>query len=411
MKTFSYIDPDALFKNDDISQARELHLERHRAVSVEYEFQYEEAFELFHAMPPSTLPILPPGYQWVRSNEKYTVIRDKAATKHELALVLYGPNKDKKPKINYIFQVDGVTVYSFAHTAVEDPELDRRYPSELGANNAFKVPEFNYKRGKKCSKSHMKGHLIDHRDTIVRSRGILSTYDYRNFIPEPPDGEWGKNIRRLKVGEIRAQQGAYAQQCFYPDEPLMTQNETAVPEYTYFSSYSLKYEKEDVYNFRWDDKLSRPNGQKVLKYASENLATSPESAPVVEMYSPDASDRALRRQVRELSRKVSNIVEGNIDSHHPEYDALHTRYAAADFEFESASQKMLAARAAQKQEHPDVAYRFARRSLFFGEKLAEIGSPDICTKEAKKALSKMFKAERENEKMDELKDIFRQLSF
>lgn len=125
----------------DLSQTREFSLKRQVYTSISIEYVNEKAWEKFHALPIHVLPLLPERYQWIKEDDEYHIIRDSYSEKRELTLVLYGPDT-KHQYINFIFLVDNVTWYSFAHTKNGSGPEDRHYPPEIN----FKVLDYDYSK-------------------------------------------------------------------------------------------------------------------------------------------------------------------------------------------------------------------------------------------------------------------------
>ena len=67
---FIHKEPAALDKEDDTSNSRELYIDNMRLVSLKFEMDKEEAWDLFNQLPEHILPPLPEGYKWVRTNDK-----------------------------------------------------------------------------------------------------------------------------------------------------------------------------------------------------------------------------------------------------------------------------------------------------------------------------------------------------
>ncbi len=367
-----FVEPEgALDVDEHTSQKRELYLEQMLPVRLEFEAALEETYPVFSDMPSITLPIPPEGYQWVRHENRHCMIRHKMTSEHTLKLILFGPNDQQQ--INFLFQVDNITRYSFAHTK-RGADPSRKYP--MGAND-YQVPGFDYTiaLSNKKFNSHVKGHLIDHKDTMkVGPRNLWSTYDARNYIPEPPIYEWGMGIRNQAVANLRATAGntAYSQTVTYPVDPLLTRNHTLVPEGGYFTSFKVEgdeYKRLYVFDVNWDEDLRRPAGSKVLEHATSSLTSSLEASPVVKVYSPEDSDRALRHDSRELNILASKIAEGRVKSRHRNRAEFFSRTAAADKEFEKSDVQFQAALSSDKRGKPPTSIQYVKRSLSYAEEL------------------------------------------
>lgn len=342
------------------SAARTLFLEKHEAVSLTINATDENAIPLFEQMPEDLLPTLPIGHQWGVENDggKPAILKSIDAPEHELDIILYGPDKNK---INYIFQVDGVTWQSFSHTrAGKSPP--RKFPMTA---RHYTVKDFEYDD----AKSHIRGHCIDHQDTmLVGPQKFYSTFDCRNYIPEPHYKYWGLTMRRLITAEIRKNNNAYMQFVHYPQTPYITIDKTPVPDYGYLyevevdkdKPYTERYSLEKVYNFDWDTHYAVKKGTgKVLDFA-QNYKTSTESAPTVKIYDVSASDRDLRLQIRNMNKKYLSIMEGNIFSFDPKRDAFFIKNNCADKEFESINRKIEASLHAKKVKEDNVSKKYAK---------------------------------------------------
>ena len=119
-----------------------------------------------------------------------------------------------------------ITYHSFAFT-------------RLGVGSEFRdfypISEDDFTDSVNSSIEYTRGHAIDYMDTaglwdsdkaagrggIMRIKSI-STFDPRNFIPEPFKSEWGATIRKNEVQLIRKKRGAYAQYMYYNMFPPRT---------------------------------------------------------------------------------------------------------------------------------------------------------------------------------------------
>lgn len=370
-----YINSDAVWDDfGELSPERELYTEQMESADLKVSCVDEEAITIFNDMPEITLPPLPWGYLWARHDDEHLMIRDTASYDCKMHLILYGPNKASQ--INFLFQTNSVTTYSFAH--IQRGSAAKR--SDPMTTDDYRVPGFDYSNVK--YNQHVRGHLIDLRDTIKAGpRELWSCSDPRNFVPEPPIYEWGLGIRNQKVQALRRVRGdtAYAQHTLYPDRPLETANGTCVPEEVYFTSFSVNgqnYKRLDSINVSWDEDMKRPRGQKILEHASKELTTSLEASPVVQEYLPESSDRALRYQSREHRKMAENILHGDVKARFWSAE-LFLRNGAADREFESADNKLLAGITADKVGRTMDAIDNVNRALDFGEELAELDESDM----------------------------------
>lgn len=399
---FIHKEPKALEKSENTSSKRELYIEKQSLVEVTFEMDDEDAWDLFNHLPSHVLPPLPFGYQWVSANDNYSVIRDASTKEHDIRIVLYGP--DRTNYINFICQVDGRTTYSFGHTKNGRGPNNRTYPM---TSSDYRVRGYDY--ASKKYKSHVRGHLIDHQDTIL-GKPTLSTYDARNYVPEPPIYEWGLGFRRLKIGELRKQRGggAYAQMNTYSDTPLLTANGTAVPEdirvYTY--SKHEDYPSKEVYHVDPEENMSRPQGMKVLEHAANHFASSYEAAPVVVTYSPGLSDRSLRKQGREVSKKETLIGTPKAPSRFVYKDKLWAATSAGDQEFESAGRQLHVGIVAKEDE--DTSLDYIKRSMLFGDDLSSLDEGPVFSAKDKREGGLFFQSK--GGEMEDFYDHFKQLS-
>ena len=392
----------ALEKHDKISDTRELYIDKQRLVEIRIEMDDEEAWVLFNELPRHILPSLPHGYQWVRANNNFSVIRNDSSKEHDIRIVLYGP--DRTNYINFICQVDGKTTYSFAHTKNGQGPGDRSYPMST-AN--YRVLGYDYLLKKYGS--HVRGHLIDHQDTIT-GKPNLSTHDARNYVPEPPEYEWGLGFRRLKISELRKQRGggAYAQMNVYSEASLITANGTPVPDdvrvYTYDKQNN--YPSKEVYHVEFEENMYRPQGVKVLDHAAANFASSIAASPVVSIYSPGLSDRALRASGRASLIKESNIGTPLVPSRFVYKDKIYAASSAGDKEFETAGRQLHTGILAE--EDISTSLEYVKRAMFFGDDLSSLDGASVFSSEEKEEGGIFFKGK--GAEMEDFYDHFKQLS-
>ena len=400
--TYLHREPIALEKKDEISNPRELYVDNMRLVPLTFEMDSPGAWVLFNQLPEHILPPLPEGHKWVRANNNYSIIRNKRSEEHDIAIVLYGP--DKTNYINFICRVDEVTTYSFGQTKNGSGPSKRTFPMTL---DDFHVNGYDYS-GKKY-RQHVRGHLLDHQDSIL---GVptISTYDARNFVPEPPEYEWGLGFRRLKVQELRnSGGGAYAQLNCYSDRPLITKNGTPVPDDVRFYAYNKKpdYTAKEVFHVEFEENMFRPKGTPVLAHAASNFMSSLAASPVVATYDPDTSDRGLRLQCRNLAKKEQAIADEEVFSRFIAKDQGIAACTAGDVEFESAGRQLHAGTIAQRKK---TSLSYVKRALFFAGELEALDDQTISVlndKEIKEA-GTFFK--RQNSvAMEALEDQFKQL--
>lgn len=393
--TITHEDLDALNITDDMSDARVIFIDNHETVSFTVELDRPEGWDHFNALPGHLLPPLSPGYEWARVNNKYCIIREHDAKEQELLLVIYGPDKVTN-KVNFIFQINKQTTYSFAHTKNGKGPDNRDYPM---SSSDYEVIGFDYKKHKYSA--HVRGHLVDHQDTILNAstKDLWSTVDPRNYVPEPPDFEWGLGFRNQKVRSLRKQKGGagYAQLNLYPKKPLLTRNGTAVPEDVKFIAYKIEAQKnytaDESFNVEFDEDLSRPSGMKVLDYATSHFMIDFDACPITSPYSPDTSDRAFRLQGRNQFYKIAKIEDGTISSRFKRRDILTASYQAGDHEFETAGRRLSAGGMFSKANNPEDSKVYAKRSLLFGDKLSKLDDDNIqpYTESDKKTASQFLK--------------------
>lgn len=356
-------------EQDHLSHAREVHQESHEYVPLTIEMADEEALDAFYALPENVLPPnLPAQYRWVKKDDAHCIAKVSGAKDHALTLILYGPHA-QTTKINFLFQVDGVTVYSFAHIQRPAQDPQRTYPNGLD----FRVPNFNYRKHKYSS--HVRGHMIDHADTICSgSSEDWSTYDRRNYTPEPPDYDWGLGIRNQQVKALRSSHtgSAYAQINEYTGPIEKTVDGTPVPSDVRFCTYSLKtYNAEDIYHVEFSENFKRPKGKKVLEHAADTFTTSVAASPSVKSYNSNATDRDLRYWARNEEKKALAIRNGDVYSRFLNKDIVASALSSGNMEFETAGRKLHAGVLAGDQGKTAIAAGYIKHALSSAEKLLE----------------------------------------
>jgi hypothetical protein len=278
----------------------------------------------------------------------------------------------------------------------------------------FRVPGYDYSKHR-YKTGHVLGHLIDHKDTMmVGQKEDWSTYDHRNYVPEPAEYEYGLGIRRLKVGKIRETGGAYAQLNVYTKNSLETTDGTLVPEDIRFYAYTLPNYTVDisVLHVEFEENMKWPKGQKVLDHAAASLSTSLASCPIVTPYSPDHTDREIRYHARDAHLQHSKISTSDIVSRFPEKDKYHSAFTAGDTEYETAGRKLNAGMTAYGAGNATMSQQYVRRSLTYGEKLAESEKygKNLYTKdEAKSATEFLKEAGKKDDKFESFEDQFSKL--
>ena len=363
------------------------------------------AWTLFNLLPNFILPPLPHGYQWARANNNYSVIRNKGSQICSITLILYGP--DNTNYINFICQIDNITTYSFAQTKTGVGPKNRDFPM---STKDYQVTGYNYS-GKKY-KSHIRGHLIDHQDTILHQE-TKSTYDFRNFIPEPPEYEWGLGFRRLKVDQLRKQPGggAYAQFNTYFDRSFITSNGTKVPDDVRIYTYNKcnGYTPQEVYHVEFEENMYRPSGVSVLQNAAYKFATSISASPMVYYYDAMITDRGLRAHVRSSVVKEANIGTSLAPSRFIYKDKLYSACESGDREFETAGRQLHAGVCANY--NPRTSVEYLKRAMFFGDTLTNLDEGISFTKDEKVEGMRFFKTDigKYIDNTEELVDHFKQL--
>lgn len=390
------------------SDLRHAYIDHHEVIELRIEVHHDDAWDCFNDLNVEVLPRLPHGYRWVEVENQYAVIKDETAAEHRLNLAIYGP--DAKFQINYLFQVDDVTTFGFAHTRkTKNPE--RKHPIR---KDGFRVPVFDYKQHKYGS--HVQGHVIDQKDTIteVRPKDKWSAYDKKNFIPEPPDYHWGMGVRKQKVAEIRKQGAAYSQFMEYAEDCHVTIDGTPVPTAIYFSSYSCNrgiYHLKEVFNVEFEEDLSRPHkGVKYLDYAKRNFLTSPEAAPTVVPYSPNSTDRALRLLKRNSAKKAAGIADGSISSRFKDRDGLYAHTDSADIEMAGIDRRITAGKFANDAGDSRTGLDYVKRALDFGEHQIDFDEKvPLFDINAHQRGQSFFRNYRGDEDLDGLEDKLQQL--
>ena len=275
-----------------LSHAKLPEIEFNESRSIPVQIRYNatpEAEALFYQMPDWVLPPVPIGYKWQRNeNNGLLLLRHHSAKNHDIEIVIYGPDKNK---INYSAFIDGRNYQSLTHTRpANDPFMDhgcpkrRRYPI---TPKDFEVYDYYILGGQiykeqfplmKCIRGH--GHdkydtmqigrnlpmgigpakmrpILEHEKRFIEGR-YYSTFDKKNYVPEPGDGYWGENLRNHYVDSIRARNGCYIQYPYYDSLPRLTENGTAVPAGVTFVGIKGPSEIE-VFDVPWE--FSYPTGK------------------------------------------------------------------------------------------------------------------------------------------------------
>jgi len=405
-------DPSALELPDEVSQARELYLERQTEVKVQVSMDFEEALPLFHQLPMNVLPPLPVGHQWVTHEGKYSVIRDKNAIEKDLSLTLFGPSLNTTPHINFLCGVDGVTTYSFTKALKGIGPTSRKYPMQA---KGFHVNGYDYRPGV-TFQNHMRGHLGDHQDTIIRRLLTPSTQCSSNFIPEPPVDAWGKFFRNQKVKIVRSLGGYYAQYNEYDDLKNLTANGTMVPTHARFYTFDRCYGFNDVHHVSWTENLERANS--TLTYVEnyqQQFSSSELTSPIVKAYEPAMTDRDLRSLRRDTIKDLNQIINGTVKSRFNTHDQAHTAAKAANIEVTSSNCLPLSARKlfdVKRSDRVAVSVNEMKRSLHHMSNLQELSSPKVYSNNTRQQSLMFFnelrKLENDNTDVERLVDEFKQ---
>jgi|GEM_PF-2179128 len=404
--------PSALVLPDEVSQARELYLERQVEVEVQVNMDFKEALPLFHQLPMNVLPSLPVGHQWVAHEGKYSVIRDKNSIKKDLSLTLFGPSLNVTPHINFLCSVDGVTTYSFTKALNGKGPACRKYPMQA---KDFHVHGYNYRPGV-TFKNHMRGHLGDHQDTIIRRLLTPSTQYSANFTPEPPVDAWGKFFRNQKVKIVRSLGGYYAQYNEYDDLKNLTVNGTMVPTHARFYTFDSHYSFNDVHHVSWTENLERANPS--LTYVEnyqQQFSSSELASPIVKAYEPAMTDRDLRSLRRETIKDLNQMINGVVKSRFSMHDQAHTAAKAANIEVTSSNCLPFSARKSfdvKRSDRVAVSVHEIKRSLHHMCNLQEIFSSKVYSENTRQQSMMFFnelqEVENDNTDVESLVDEFKQ---
>lgn len=328
IQSFSKQDSSAL------SQKRELFEERQEVVDMHFEFDCETAYQYFHALPLKVLPPLPRGHQWIWQAGIYSIIKDKHAPNHEFTFVLYGPGFDPTPYINFLCLVDNKLAYSLAKTKSNNHPGKCHFPV---TGNNFHVLGFDYNQPR-MFKNHVRGHAIDHQDTIIRAGFANSSMDTRNYLPEPPFRGWGLDFRNKKIKQLRDNGGGYYSQINdYDEANIRTVSGIAVPTHIRLNTFDANFNQIDIHHVSCTENLTRPTGIKdtYVEYYKSHKSSSLACAPVVQYYDPIASDRDLRTSCRQLFIRSQNIGKPSYQSRFIARDTAVAASEAGNVEFET----------------------------------------------------------------------------
>jgi len=213
-----------------------------------------QGFEfIYSTQHPLLWPALPESYEWrILPNDVLYLFKHLSAMEHDFDFVTYPT--DDPTHFNFLSCWDGITHHSFSYT--RNPPLHNEY-----ARSAFPINAEAYRYGS----LYTRGHCIDFADTqginnsqMFASNTVdytISTFDPRNYIPEPPRTHWGISLRKELVRTIREQKGCYAQYMYYPFVPARTKNGTAIPEGIYFVKPAHNQSPLISYHVSWGDPI------------------------------------------------------------------------------------------------------------------------------------------------------------
>lgn len=394
---------------DSHGAARETYIESLEPVTLTTHFVSHSAVTLFNQLPASLLPSLPLGFQWIDKTDiepHYSIVKHDDVPDKKLDLVLYG---DEESNIDYSFLIDDVPHQSFTHTS-SAREPARKYPMP---QRGYVVTDFNYNVG---SRSHLKGHCSDHKDTKrVGPRQFYSTYDIRNYIPEPPNSFWGKHMRRVLVAQQRKDDNAYMQLVHYPEDPYITRSGQPVPDYVYFATIKVteeqEYKPQAIYSIDWDIDYAREKiaGDSMLSLSSR-YATDVDTAPIVSLYDPASTDRGLRLQIRNLSKRASSALKEDSKALYKHRDAFFTERACVGLAFENAKHSIATAIEASENEEAAACTSALRHGSLFSRRLLNLDDERVIISDAHhRKLKANFKNEATGFDDDALQDEFRQI--
>lgn len=325
-----------------------------------------EAEAIFYQMSDWTLPPLPIGYKWQRDeNNRLLLLKYHLAPDHDIKIVIYGPDINKR--INFLALIDNRVYQSFTWTRPsKDPFMDhgsverRRYPITL---EDFHVHDYYLLGGRiyreeepvmKC----MRGHCNDKHDTMAIGRNLplgigpkkitpipvseiktvegryYSTFDKRNYLPEPESG-WGEKLRNHYVKSIRKSNGYYIQYPYYSLLPRLTNNGTAVPDgVTFVGVKSPSY--ADIFDVPWDH--SYPEGKLELDYLFDNFRDTYIPTPL--LYRKNRSPYETLTHVNTLVAEANSYLTTRKTFHRPYEKMLSRLSQAGELEFFNPSNKI-----------------------------------------------------------------------
>ncbi|NDH09589.1 MAG: hypothetical protein EBY16_08270 [Gammaproteobacteria bacterium] len=408
---------DVLEKNENCSDIRAIFIEHQQMVAINFKFEEEHAFELFHKLPVEFLPQLPKAYQWVKANGRYGIIRHQHSVEHVIEILIYGP--DKNGSINFLCRCDQVTFYSFAHVQKNGFPAQRDYPLK---SQDYKVGAYNYATAR--FNNHIRGHMIDHHDTIATQWN--SSKDISNYTPEPPDYAWGMGIRRLATHHLRSLKngGVYAQYNQYGAQPLQTANATLVPDRVRFFTYqALKsfnpltqkkltsYQQLDLFHVSFSEDLKKTTAGKILDHARNNFCSDWESVPVIKVYKPQLTDLELRQRAQDMIEQTSQVLNGEIMSRFVNQDHYDLLCISGDYEFDNCSQRLSAAIASNAHGYRLHTFNYCKSSLAYAQALLKLDrvTPSKILDENIKTQAHSFFQQATDPQILELADQFKQL--
>ncbi len=410
--THNLKDAEALELTEGMTQARELYVQKQKSVTVKVHMDSEDALPLFNELPMNLLPPLPIGHQWVSHNDTYSVIRDKNAIQQQVSITLFGPSHHQTPHINFLCQVNGNTTYSFAKTIKANGPSSRAYPM---TPSDFHVNGYNYIPGE-TFQNHMRGHLIDHQDTIMGAGLTLSTKFAPNYVPEPPVDAWGKFFRNHKIKLVRKKGGYYTQHNEYDDLSCLTVNGTLVPSHARLYTYDNNLQLDDIHHASWTENLARADASTTyVDFYKTHFISCLTASSVVQCYEPGITDRALRVLRKNAFKTMLQINSGDVSSRFSVKDQANSACEAANLEVTSTNclpTSALKLFDVARSDKVKVSTHEMKRSLYHVDKLLEIDGAKVYSETTKakgiQFFHKLNAVEHGNVDVDSLEDHFKQ---
>jgi hypothetical protein len=177
----------------------------------------------FNALPANKLPVITENYAWARINNQWELLSLNGPARESFILQTY---RDGNGNINYnLVRQNGQQLSSYANT--------RPQGNTYGGNRNFPMTTGDFQEPN--GTPWVRGHNVDHADTIDTPGSVNSTTDPLNFTPEP--SWWGLGPRNTLVARARAAGGSYKQMNYYSSSPRLTNNGTPIPDGVYFVTY------------------------------------------------------------------------------------------------------------------------------------------------------------------------------